>query len=494
MKADKKSDILTIINGAATGAVRKASFMKKLLTVILAAVLLLSAVSCSKKVDDDGNDANGASSSEYTREDTALKSEHFSFSRAEFSYVFYQNFQDFVVNNKDNLNAYGLDTSKNLKDQNYFSGDTWFKYFADATADYMEQLLVFCEAAYENGTELTDSEKEEVDAAVQAYVTYAEDNGYNVDQFFSQYYGSDVDAEVMRTFRSKEALAFKYYNAMLDSYSFTDSDEERFLSENPDSFYYINYISYSFSEGNDRNAEFVADDLSKLSSSEEFYSFVADYQTGKLEKEESDTSALATTYALKNANEFTKWAFENDAQVGDTYISSDSVAGEYTVYMLTSRPALQDYTAKNIRFVTMSVADYGSYGEAYNKANKILDSWKASGNTTAESFGELAYNYSSDADTRYSGGIRENVGKADPTFPEEMINWIFDSSRAEGDTAVIQGNEAYYIVYYSGDGITEWKNEAKNGLTEQKYLNDYNKLAEKFGTERSDEVINSMSA
>ena len=123
---------------------------RRLVSLALAAVFCVLPLASCKKGDAKSDDDDKV----YTAGDIAMSTENFTISRAEVSYIFYQNYNEFVNNNSETVDMYNIDTNSSLKTQEYHDGITWFRYFADATVDYMKFVLVFCEAARADGLTL----------------------------------------------------------------------------------------------------------------------------------------------------------------------------------------------------------------------------------------------------------------------------------------------------------------------------------------------------
>lgn len=83
---------------------------------------------------------------------------------------------------------------------------------------------------------------------------------------------------------------------------------------------------------------------------------------------------------------------------------------------------------------------------AYAEAERILEEWK-SGDATEESFGELANTYSKDGGSNTTGGLYEGIN-ADASYVAEFRAWAVDASRQPGDTAIVETEFGYHIMYF----------------------------------------------
>lgn len=88
------------------------------------------------------------------------------------------------------------------------------------------------------------------------------------------------------------------------------------------------------------------------------------------------------------------------------------------------------------------------------KAEEIYDEWKK-GDQDESSFAALATEHTADTASSASGGLYENV------YPGQMIadfnDWCFDADRAAGDTAIVETDYGYHIMYFVGEtGESYW--------------------------------------
>lgn len=463
--------------------------MKRFLALLLAVLTVLTLTACSS---DNGSDTPDDKDPEtqVSPDDIALKSENFTVTMAEASYIFFQNYKDFRYNNSESFNVYNIDPDKSLKEQEYHDGITWFDYFKDATVSYFEYILTFCEAARADGIELTDDDLKTIDETVASWTKYASDMDYTEDELFELYLGKNVNSAALRTYLEKETLAFKYYDKLVGAYEFTDEEMAAFAEKNYDSFYSVNYIKYTLDEDSDENAAVHAAELAATNDSEQFAAYIQNHldNVKSYDSDEVTLDSCYVNYAAKNAqSDFSKWAFET-AKVGETYTEANDVDGQYTVYMLTSAPSLQEYKTRNIRYILENVSSHSSYQDTMDYVNGLLDKWKE-GEATEHSFGEMAYNYSQDKTTNMNGGLLENISKSSREFSKDLINWVFDESRAAGDTAVLKNNQAYIAVYYIGEDEVQWKYLARVGMTEEKYTADYEALQKVYPVTVDDAVV-----
>lgn len=460
--------------------------IKKTAAIFLAVFCALSLFACKNK--DDDKEAGNARTVE--PDEIALSSENFSFTMAEASYVFFQNYQDFKYLNSDSFDMYNIDPDKSLKEQEYHDGITWFDYFRDETAKFLEELLVFCEAAKDSGMELDEDDMKAIDDEVQSWDDYAKKYDYTAEELYTLYLGENVNADVLRSYLEKETLAHKYYSEMMESYDFSDEELSSFVEDNRDEFYCINYIKYTFDEDTDSNALAHFEELAAITDPTAFAEYIDSHITNELEYDGDQTTLQScyVNFALNDPNsEFCKWAF-GGAAANSVYTEKNEVDGQYTVYLLTTTPSLQEYRTRNIRYIYEKTSSHASNQDTYDYVNGLLDKWKA-GEATEDSFGEMAMNYSQDTTTNMNGGLETNIAKSSRDLPSGLVSWLFEDGRQPGDTTVVRGNQAYIAVYYIGEDEVQWKYIASNKLAEERYGEDYEEMSEKYPVTKDEEVL-----
>jgi len=454
--------------------------MKRIIAMLAAVAMVLCLAGCNK--DTDTNKDNLPANAK----EIALQSENFSFDLGEATYIFERYFIDFYNNNTQYISFYGIDITKSLKGQEYTKDVSWFDYFTEQAETYMNELLVFCEAAKASGKSLDEDDMAEIDKIIKEFEDEAEGGGYkSVNEFVSENYGDIVTIDDVRSFIEKEKLAFKQYNAMVESYTYTEAEEDKYLSEHPDEFYYVDYVYYVFDEDDDRDAMYNARELGETKDSDAFYAYIENYEADvlKLDEEERE-GAKESKYTLKDGD-VGEWAFA--AEVGDKHVVENGKDGIYTVYMLLSKPALQEYNVRDIRYICLTKDTYQTNEKTKAKAQKILDEWEET-EKTPEDFGKLAQQYSEDENSSGNGGLYKNVDRSNSILSDEGMKWLFEDAK-EGDVTLLKGDGMYYILYLEKIGKPQWRVVADNNMGEAQYVVDSEKMIEAHKVEVFDKVL-----
>ena len=104
----------------------------------------------------------------------------------------------------------------------------------------------------------------------------------------------------------------------------------------------------------------------------------------------------------------------------------------------------------------------GTGESSRSTAQNYLAKWRKYANESY--FGELAYQVSADTATNKSGGLYYNLYQGQLTG--ELNDWCFDPARNPGDTAVVQSNAGYHVVYFQRS-TDRWYAEAEKDLISQ---------------------------
>ena len=481
----------------------------KIVAFILALVIVLG-VFIAYKVADSGI---------IQRNVVAAESENYKVTTPMLTYYFNAMYQSYAGQSNGSLLQYmGLDSTKSLKEQNYTNDQTWYDYFMDMTKAQVQQILVLAEAARAQGLKLTDAQKEEIDAMISDFDTYAKQYGYSsTDHFVQRAYGPGVRAKDIRACMELSYLADAYTEYLVDTYDYTEADWNAYFEENEKNYLKIDFLSYTFKaeekkdtdkdkkdddkkdEDADSTAEDAAvlkgyaDELAATKDAEAFKDYIAKYVLNvrykgdaaamtkdKVDPAEVAENCLTEGRTASTESDFNTWAFDEERNPYDVFTDYDDEKETYTVYMLLPAKDYSDlesacvyrdaYALKNYRFMQVHLDDVGDDAKAAaDIAAKFVDSLKEKGNTE-EAFEELA----GDTNTSLHFGNAQNADKG--ALADCVDEWVFDASRKEGDITTVHDSDAYYVLYYLGDGAVKWQYNVDNALKNAKYSEDLDAL------------------
>lgn len=436
------------------------------------------------------------------RKTISLESEHYKIDNSMLAYFYRTEYTNFISQYSYYLSSIEieLDTSKSLKIQQYTSGVTWYEYFLDAAITSAKNQIVLCEAALAAGRELGDEQKADIQEAIDTIKSNAKSYSMSVDNYVSGVYGTGVKLSDVEKCLEMSALAQVQYDAMLDSYEWTDEDYDKWAEDedNLSSIWFADYMSYKFEAKFDKDdddekksearqaAEKLAKELAENKTEQEFLDWIVKYEKSletddEEEDDEEEDEPTAEDYTTSKFgytvdSDLGKWIFDAERAELETTVIYDEDNETYTAYLVLKTKYRNEYASVDVRHILISCTSTDetsdTYKEAKQKAEDVLAEYLA-GELTPEAFGELAKKYTDDSNGD-EGGLYENVCKDD--MIEEFNDWIFDEARKEGDTGVVKTSYGFHVMYYQGTGLTAWKVTADNGLTSDQYDADYEQL------------------
>lgn len=392
---------------------------------------------------------------------------------------------------------------------------TWLEYLQEQCMDQIrETYMWYYEALKANDgkePEIKEEQQKEIDEAIDSYKSSGESYGLTVSGYLQAAMGRGVTEEVFRRETKISYIATNYkeeYGDKLAEKEYSDKELEAYKKDNLASLQSVDVKIFECDSEDDAKAFKKA----LKADGSNFAELASKYSEEKWDKEANkdpvETTHIGITrgtlegssaYALatvaehehsedekEDAHEYPglDWLYSKARKAGD--IKQDSTTVVYVlkpVYLSNQKTV----TIRHILIAPESKKDSkdekstteakdctaAEWKTAYKKAQKILKEYK-SGKKTAEAFGELAKENSTDGNAS-DGGIYENVvpNQMVPTFDA----WCFDSARKAGDTAIVKTQFGYHIMYFESKGDkTVWQYTAqqalasKDGTTEQDEL------------------------
>lgn len=394
-------------------------------------------------------------------------------SRVEFDYNYNLVKNQYVAQNGYMLSYFGLDPSRDLSTQMYTETLTWQDFFEELAAENLvnnKALKLQAGKAgftYDTAQEYAEYEKAMKDAASEA--------GVSLKEYVKQLYGPYATMSRLEGIVKETMVIGAYYDAMEEERRPSGEEIQAYYDENMDNYDSVDYRVVTVNAELPTEPTDLADPVEDETpaegegETEGAEGEEAPYEPSEAEiaaameeaKEEADKE-LKTVSREGELNENVKrsdassllrdWLFQEGRKAGDTTVIEDSTNHRYYVLAFEKRYLDQTPTA-NARVITTQEDN----GQA------ILDEW-AAGAATEESFGELADKYNPTSGVEgglYKGLVYDNMA-------QELTEWVFDSARAQGDTAVITvplgETQTTYVMYYVGVNEPEWYLNIENTL------------------------------
>lgn len=392
---------------------------------------------------------------------------------------FYKNAYSTMQEQYGDFMSYILDTNSPLDEQTYDAdtGETWADFFTQQGLTTAAEVYAIADEAKANGYTLSEEEQAAIESQLTSLDLYAAYSNMNRNSYIAAVYGTGCSEKSFREYLEVTTLASSYAQSINSGFTYTDAEIAAEYEANPNSYDAVTYRQFLVSDAmfqtdstdtEDDDAEAEAETLSDeelTALKEELASKMAadtqgDEQAFIDQAYENCLESAKETYAEDSATlkenqlysslstDVADWLFDAGRAEGDTtYIATDSV---YYVLYFVSR-STNDYQLPNVRHILFSVSDTTdetAMDEARTKAEDVLTEYEA-GDKTAESFGELAKEYTADSNGD-EGGLYENI------MPGQMVtefnDWCFDADRKPGDTGIIETSYGVHVMYFDSFG------------------------------------------
>ncbi len=449
----------------------------------------------------------------YQTRGTALEVGGEKLSPAEFSYYYWDSYYSFA-SQYSSLLQYLINTSLPLEDQEctFDSTKTWAEYFIDSGIAYAESSYTLYNAAKADGFTLNEEQQAQLDTEMENLRANVGGTDKAVKSYLAQYYGTGCTLESYREYQTVQLIASAYAQQKNESFTFTQDEMDAYYAEHISEFDTVNFRLFSLPY--DEDGEEVDPEDGKLHLTQDEAKSIIDTMAETCKGDEQafldmawENIAPASKETMEDADSFTKqenvtaatlpneevtaWLYDESRVEGDTYVNE--IDGGYSIYFFISRQAV-DYDTVNYRNIlippqvanevkeqdeanteTSSEVTEADWNIALTAAQALVTKWQDELGGDEDGFAEAAAQFSSDASNYENGGLNENVSKTG--LSEEMVDWLFDETRAEGDYAIIQTTDGYQVVYFVGYGENYQDQQVRLSMQNNSYNEWYESIA-----------------
>ena len=315
--------------------------MKKIITVVsfLLAVLMLASCTPAKDYVSDTTEKqlgilgtpDVGTANEF--KDYAMCSDNYAMYVGEYYYFFFTYLSQFVNNyTVDQYKELNFDPDTSLKEQYVKDGSqTWYDFFKELTVEYMEKILLSCEAAKKTDSRYAKEAKNYVNALKAQMESVAKENGISFSDLVFQLYGGNVSTQSYLNAIQMEYIHSLFYaekyNATLES--ITEEEARAYgdsLEGEKDTTLTRNLAYVMVDDGEAKAKAFLEEFNAKENKSYDVLKELADasdYSSGCFENNVESTI---------NVKEISSWLFAEERQIGDAthvFVEDD---GHYVVY------------------------------------------------------------------------------------------------------------------------------------------------------------------
>lgn len=389
-----------------------------------------------------------------------MYSENYSFSEAMARYMLSYT----ATSMQDELRAEGCDLKKPLSEQYRESGESFADYVVQKTAENMEMILSYSEAALKSEFILSEGMLYRAQETVAYLSQLAQEYGMSDEEYVTYAFGKGVTYEAYRVCIEMMTLCEGYDLYLFDGADVSLEDASAYADKNADKYLTYDCLRYTVKD------KTVADALAAATTAEEFALELK--KVSGINISDSDKNGIpdVAEYRAVNVKDDAsgKFASEDGRKVNDTNITEDEDG--FTVTMILTLPARNTVSLWDFRAVFFSEETAeGSYEDCVSLIEQIREK-----GTGEEGFTNIAYRYSENG-YAYFGGLYSGVPKSG--MPASSVSdWICDPARKKDDmTAVADGTNGSYMLYFLDGPLEAWlyyaradmKNEAAEAAFEK---------------------------
>ena len=333
--------------------------MKKIIALILTALMVLSFAACSAGGEDGADTADSAdAAAKVDGSVPVIKAGDDEITFAEFNLYF----RTLPLSIAANYNYYfgdqykeqllareGLDLDSPLKDQAcpYIDG-TYYDYFFNISKSRLTEIAALCCYAHENGVELEDSDREDIETRVSTIVSNSASVG-TISDYYGDPLGLTTEA-VVRSYYEKVSLAKRALSVFTEKLGIDEDDIAAEREANPDKYeddYYtktVRHILFMFDYYDTEEdclaaAQAVLDEYLTDPTEEHFAELANEYSDDAQKDsegnrtEKTDGGLYSNVLLGKTVAEFNDWIYDEARVPGDTEIIK-STYGYHIMYFV----------------------------------------------------------------------------------------------------------------------------------------------------------------
>ena len=479
-------------------ALKAASIKKEKHDATMAVLYILSGLLCTVLVVTGGVLGFRAIRKSYLdsgrkyRNTLVYQTDHFEVNMAMFSYRFYSDLYS------GRLDALGLDSPEELKDQTFEEGEfkNYYEYAAWLSANSIRNDLSFAESAAVKGLSLSEAELGYIQARLDRLVKNAQARNMDTEVYLSENYGRGVRLTDIEDLLKIEFLAEKERTTVSMGLSATEEEINRRLENNGAGKYYrIDYYMVVIPYGiEDKDSEEkkeqkrlqVKEQAQALASCKDLDSYLALSEEifRELYKDQDNVDEYVE-YALKEAhfvgekmdfeeiyeNRIDRYLADLDLKAGDTTVVEDSKNA--TAIFVEKAPYSIDQ--KNDAYLVLDL--YLEYFSADSEADRMLENIleEYESEPTEEHFRELVRKYSQAEAEAAKDGYTDDTYISDADYEDApksfngLLRTAKENNAFKNNVATLYGANGRYLVYALGEGQTLSYVEARQAVLEEKY-------------------------
>ena len=373
------------------------------------------------------------------------------------------------------------------------TGQSWYDHLLEQAAQQLTESTAMAAKAESEGYTLSQEAQEGLESTLNQLNSAWAGYGYpSRDAFIRASFGAYMTYDKLVELVKQDILASDYAETQLDAIEHPDSDYEAYYKDNAGALDTIIYTQLTFRAGvpvtdEQGNSIEMSDEEKKAAIEEQkpAQKALAEEVKAKLEAGEDpeklaeeyedrlDSAAISRRASGANVSMsiYADWLMDAGRKTGDVTLVEQETVDSYYYYVSIFEDRFRDEEDTNTVRHLLVRAGSGTnptqeqYDEAEEKAQELLDQWKA-GEATEDSFAELATANSQDTGSASSGGLISGI-TSNSNYVEPFKDWAVDSARRAGDVELVKSEYGWHIMYYASSDDPAWKITVGNALRDQ---------------------------
>lgn len=399
---------------------------------------------------------------------------------------------------------YAFNPSQPVKKQVYdtATGQTWHDYIIDQAVELLTRNSALARQAGAEGYTLTAEAQTAISSTLaQLETAWLNYNYADRDAFIRASFGPNMTYDRLAELIRLEYTASDYAKTKLAEIDHPDADYQAYYREHADQMDTITYSQITFRctlpttdesgntiERTDEEKKAALEQLkpeqkalaeearAKLESGADMESLAAEYE-GRLY---GSSNGSRSTYSNLSYFAYGDWLVDPARKPGDVTLVEDGTDTTYYYYAVRfeGRELDQEQT-HDVRHLLIRAGDAGAagptqeqYDEAEQKAQALLDEWRA-GEATEASFTALVTANSQDTGSAQNGGLISDITSTS-SYVEPFRAWAIDPARRPGDAELVKTEYGWHVMYYVSTNDPIWRQNTAVALENQ----DYEQLAD----------------
>ncbi len=458
-----------------------------------------------------------------------------SYSAADVDYYYYSQYNTMYAY----ASYYGIDTSKSLKEQEAYDGQTWYEYLRSNAESSLREVSTLAQQAEAAGYTISEDGQKNIDDMLANVEKAAKTNNVSQAYYLRRMFGRFMTMSRFEKIITEYFYAYDYQASKTEGFEVSEDEIKDYYKEHKDELDTFDFAAYKVNvetETDEDGNEIPATEEQIAAAKKGAEQLKDALKDGDQKKIDQLVSALnAADYSdVVGANlgnfAFGKWLTSSDRKKGDVTVIEDAEASSeegsdqdetsvtgYFAVKFNSRKR-DEYKAGSLLAVSIPAeqvaaepADGDSSAEAESEdaepvydmegakaaADAFVKTWLDNGGTE-EALRQMTTDSSAEEEEEAADSSAEGTDSAAPTYvlsefesvskesgalPEEAVTWLYSGEHNVGDCTVVEDADAnrYLVICFNGyDELPYWQETAKSAIQSDKYTEWYEGIQDKY--------------